>query len=55
MQDWFVEKYVNHTYRGMDNKEVHTRIWFEVVEELLSSKGLVRSETETDKSDSSIS
>lgn len=55
LQDQFVDKYVNHTYVGMDHKEVHTRIWFDVVEELLSSKGLISTDKKSDKTDSSIS
>lgn len=54
LQDQFVERYVNHLYRGMESKEVHTRIWFDSVVHLLSAKGLIKSSNESDESDSSV-
>jgi hypothetical protein len=48
LQDRFVEEYVNHTNRVDDSKTVHTKIWFTVVYELLSSKKLISNKEQTD-------
>jgi hypothetical protein len=55
LQSRFVEEYTNKTYYGMDSKDSHTIIWFNIVEELLSSKGLIKSNTEANKPNSTIS